>query len=392
MYSHPEHSDLTNKLIADKPLNSIQNRFRRMRYLVETRASRIDRYGKWVLSQCEQYEREHRKLPDWAQYYCAKTDACFRRFEDCAHEWKDEETLEEYKELIRVSNLFLTYLPYQLDDAKSMFSMAKLYTKRAKIEFARNNSKRALSNLRHAFFIMSLDFTQEQIQEHIDDGLPIDMASLGTVLLETMDMGDQEALLDESKEFTGGWKIDIDKAVSFIKRLRVVFEEHNENQRKSSVSSNFILTKKVRLIRTEDGGRSYQATAHIDEGELIVSDHSQSVTIFDGYRLQYCDYCHHRMDTFWPCIGCSELSYCSAQCGMKAYEEYHKHECGIYGLMLGDEDYYWMAHVYRHYLQFGIDVATKCENKETIAEYGGEPFDLNEFLNSKGKNPNALAD
>lgn len=53
--------------------------------------------------------------------------------------------------------------------------------------------------------------------------------------------------------------------------------------------------------------------------------------------------------------------------------------------MLGQEDYYWMAHVYRHYLTFGIDVATKCEDEQSQIESGIEtPFDLEEYFNSEG--------
>lgn len=154
------------------------------------------------------------------------------------------------------------------------------------------------------------------------------------------------------------------------------------------------MNPKLQLVGSEEGGgRFYQTSEYIAPNEHILSDTSQSTTIFKELRFAYCDYCHQSLTKtssgqaiFWPCCSCIEVSYCSAVCAKSAYEQYHRFECGIYGLVVGEEDLYWMSHVYRHYLLFGFDVAQRAENEEVAVEYGASPpFDLNEFLSSEGK-------
>lgn len=92
-----------------------------------------------------------------------------------------------------------------------------------------------------------------------------------------------------------------------MEELSSTLEEYHESQNQSKLKGNFELNDKLRLIRTEDGGRFYQATAHIKKGESILSDRAQSVTIFAEHRFDFCDFCHQKMDTFWPCSGYSSV-------------------------------------------------------------------------------------
>ena len=394
MYSSAEHRKLVTQLIGDRKLNAITDRFSRMEHLVKQYSKKLIRHGQWVQAQCRAYEAEHQKSQSSAEYFLAKTDQYIGRLEETANA---EAYDEAYGKMMEKSNSALRHLAYRWTDPVSMATLAKLYAKRAEVNLPIEQYALAKANLKLAYSaVLACQADKEHFQQGFDLQLLAKLVSLGRQLVLAERKGEEDEQEEEEEEESDDSLPSAlenhDEALSLIVQLN---GQLTEGKKKKDPASRgvFRLNSKLKLVSTgANGGRFYQATGHIAPNERILRDLSQSTTIFREHRFSYCDACHRSIESingesiFWPCCGCTELAYCSASCAAEAYEQYHRFECGIYGLMVGDEDFYWMSHVYRHFVLFGVQEAMAAENEEVAVEYGSaEPFDLNEYINSEGR-------
>ncbi|OTF81773.1 hypothetical protein BLA29_008972 [Euroglyphus maynei] len=88
-------------------------------------------------------------------------------------------------------------------------------------------------------------------------------------------------------------------------------EEDNENE------SNFYVDHRCTLTSRPGQGRYFVANEMINNDELIFREHPYSTVMFPESSLLHCQHCFRLVrNTFFPCINCTEVIYCSAKCNV----------------------------------------------------------------------------
>ncbi|XP_041782401.1 uncharacterized protein LOC121599014 [Anopheles merus] len=65
-------------------------------------------------------------------------------------------------------------------------------------------------------------------------------------------------------------------------------------------------------------------------GDVVMIERPFVTVLKDSLRYVRCDFCHEeRPFTLIPCEGCTMAMYCSEECLSKAYNKYHRYECGL---------------------------------------------------------------
>ncbi|EAA05063.4 AGAP011270-PA [Anopheles gambiae str. PEST] len=86
----------------------------------------------------------------------------------------------------------------------------------------------------------------------------------------------------------------------------------------------------LELRKNEEYGRHVVTTRKLKVGDVVMIERPFVTVLKDSFRYVRCDFCHEeRPFTLIPCEGCTMAMYCSEECLSKAYNNYHRYECGL---------------------------------------------------------------
>nr|XP_040230859.2 SET and MYND domain-containing protein 4-like [Anopheles coluzzii] len=86
----------------------------------------------------------------------------------------------------------------------------------------------------------------------------------------------------------------------------------------------------LQLQQNEQYGRHVVTTRRLKVGDVVMLDTPFVKTLQEDCRYVRCDFCHaERPFTLIPCEGCTCVMYCSQECLSKAFDQYHRYECGV---------------------------------------------------------------
>ncbi|EAA05164.2 AGAP011267-PA, partial [Anopheles gambiae str. PEST] len=86
----------------------------------------------------------------------------------------------------------------------------------------------------------------------------------------------------------------------------------------------------LELRKNEEYGRHVVTTRKLKVGDVVMIERPFVTVLRDSLRYVRCDFCHEeRPFTLIPCEGCTAAMYCSEECLSKAYNKYHRYECGL---------------------------------------------------------------
>uniref|UniRef100_A0A182XQ01 MYND-type domain-containing protein n=1 Tax=Anopheles quadriannulatus TaxID=34691 RepID=A0A182XQ01_ANOQN len=86
----------------------------------------------------------------------------------------------------------------------------------------------------------------------------------------------------------------------------------------------------LELRKNEEYGRHVVSTRKLKVGDVVMIERPFVTVLKDSFRYVRCDFCHEeRPFTLIPCEGCTMAMYCSEECLSKAYNKYHRYECGL---------------------------------------------------------------
>ncbi|XP_040168367.1 SET and MYND domain-containing protein 4-like [Anopheles arabiensis] len=86
----------------------------------------------------------------------------------------------------------------------------------------------------------------------------------------------------------------------------------------------------LQLQQNEQYGRHVITTRRLKVGDVVMLDTPFVKTLQEDCRYVRCDFCHaERPFTLIPCEGCTWVMYCSQECLSKAFDQYHRYECGV---------------------------------------------------------------
>ena len=404
--SNVSESPLVKKLLDDKKYEQLEEgdertgirsssrerHYARMRYAVKQYGRLISRFGESIYEQAAEYDLEHSKSPAvWEpQAYIARRLHSMHRM---------DATLlaeDDFRRLVEAVNGALRHMAVRWADWEDMLALLRLYLLRAEVAADRAEETVAIADLRHAAAVLRHYVGDQELMikyfvgEEGSAARNGGQAEEGQQLLLTM-LWLQQKLLGKAVKspvvktptvMVGGinGRADVYQAIEAIRVHDSLYEaamaaedkqeeQHQQKQPKEhwQAGGNFQMTKKATLTNDPNAGRCWKATEAIDEGEAIMFERPQVVVLFEEQFSCYCDHCHRRLVTFWPCSGCTELTYCSAECAQAAFGHYHHAECGIYGFIMNEGNYN-AALAYRHYATFGVQMATQCEQEWAAME------------------------
>lgn len=164
-------------------------------------------------------------------------------------------------------------------------------------------------------------------------------------------------------------------------------KESSDSQQSGSNSSDntqqledLFVHPNVRIESAKGKGRYFVAKDLIEAKTLIVREKPLSVVFLREYVFEYCDFCHKRVgDQFFPCSLCTEVVYCSPDCGRRALNDYHRYECGFVGLLFRREPV--NLQLFRLMAPIGSKTFVDC-----YLEVTQNGFDFSEYLRKELNN------
>ncbi|XP_050335522.1 SET and MYND domain-containing protein 4 [Bactrocera neohumeralis] len=91
----------------------------------------------------------------------------------------------------------------------------------------------------------------------------------------------------------------------------------------------------VKLAETKERGRFMVAGDHLKTGDVVLCENPVAACLSPNYYGSHCHHCFERLITPVPCVNCSGIAFCSAQCMGEACDSYHRFECHFMDLFIG---------------------------------------------------------
>ncbi|CAD7002729.1 unnamed protein product [Ceratitis capitata] len=91
----------------------------------------------------------------------------------------------------------------------------------------------------------------------------------------------------------------------------------------------------VKLAETKEKGRFIVADNYIKTGDVVLCENPLTACLSPTYFGSHCHHCFERLITPIPCVNCSGIAFCSAQCMGEACDSYHRFECQFMDLFIG---------------------------------------------------------
>uniref|UniRef100_A0A1A9WRC4 MYND-type domain-containing protein n=1 Tax=Glossina brevipalpis TaxID=37001 RepID=A0A1A9WRC4_9MUSC len=91
----------------------------------------------------------------------------------------------------------------------------------------------------------------------------------------------------------------------------------------------------VKLVETKEKGHFIVAQSEVRTGDVILNEKPVAACLLPSFYGGFCCHCLERLVTPVPCLNCSGLAFCSAQCMGEACDTYHRFECQFMDLFIG---------------------------------------------------------
>ncbi|XP_023169881.2 SET and MYND domain-containing protein 4 [Drosophila hydei] len=91
----------------------------------------------------------------------------------------------------------------------------------------------------------------------------------------------------------------------------------------------------VKLVETKDKGRFVVADQGLKTGDVVLAENPVAACLLPNFFGTNCHHCFKRLHTPVPCLHCSGIAFCTAQCMGEACESYHRFECQFMDLFIG---------------------------------------------------------
>lgn len=378
-------------LLTNTSIQKNTDRFERLHQLTNCQASQVKAFGEKVIDLIKEYEKNHQKNKCLAMVFLSKAQD---RWLDCML-YKDNYESQQLKivhqEAINLLNKCLSLLPQTWSNWSEMSVLVEAFCLRATFFYLTENFTASLSDCHHATEALLDIGILKALHEyyHAQPDNLVKLIALELILIKQLycDVDGFQSLLGSlnltddinfddilnsdtpslkeltllvtqlsisSLDIKLLWQVLTDLFIAIEKRVPKI------NKKKITVN-NFNVSKMLRLESSDQGGRFYVANEHLTKGQSVLKERPYSLVIFYEHLNNYCGNCYKNLITSWPCLGCTEIFFCSANCARQAYENFHHLECGIFGFMLGPDNFYSIPHVYRLYTQFGVECATHVE-------------------------------
>ncbi|KAH7640981.1 hypothetical protein HUG17_8450 [Dermatophagoides farinae] len=96
----------------------------------------------------------------------------------------------------------------------------------------------------------------------------------------------------------------------------------------SSYDDNIDIDLRCSLTNRHGQGRFFMANETMENDELIFRERPFSIAMFPEASLIRCQQCFRLIsNTFYPCLNCTEIVYCSTECLQHSYDSHHRFEC-----------------------------------------------------------------
>ncbi|XP_065361509.1 SET and MYND domain-containing protein 4 [Calliphora vicina] len=243
--------------------------------------------------------------------------------------WTSSNKKEELQQALALANLAVMRAPakdvdMQIDDG---LSLALALRSRAVILIALGEGEQALNDLKLA---VSFGLDCKQSIDYY-----IKMAKAYALMGE---LTKAEISLKIAEKFAGGGNALIDgcrRELPLIKVNKKKFSKlapsvtHGENEALKGASN------LVKLVETKDKGRFVVANDAVKTGDVVLSENPVAACLLPTFYGSNCHHCFEKLVTPVPCLHCSGIAFCSAQCMGEACDTYHRFECEYMDLFIG---------------------------------------------------------
>ncbi|KAM3965894.1 LOW QUALITY PROTEIN: SET and MYND domain containing, class 4, member 4 [Aphomia sociella] len=91
---------------------------------------------------------------------------------------------------------------------------------------------------------------------------------------------------------------------------------------------------KLKVVYNDTMGRHVVAKEDIKVGDVLVQEEPYTLLLMKTQYLFSCGYCLSRRMNLLPCHKCCYVLYCSENCRLKAWKDYHETECSLTAMLL----------------------------------------------------------
>ncbi|XP_054735142.1 SET and MYND domain-containing protein 4 isoform X1 [Anastrepha obliqua] len=91
----------------------------------------------------------------------------------------------------------------------------------------------------------------------------------------------------------------------------------------------------VKLVETKEKGRFIVAGDNLKTGDVVLYENPVAACLSPSFSGSHCHHCFQRLTIPVPCVHCSGIAFCSAQCMGEACDSYHRFECQFMDLFIG---------------------------------------------------------
>ncbi|XP_037818792.1 SET and MYND domain-containing protein 4 [Lucilia sericata] len=243
--------------------------------------------------------------------------------------WTSSNKKEELQQALALANLAVMRAPakgvdMQIDDG---LSLALALRSRAVILLALGEGEQALSDLKLAVSFgldckQSIDYYIKMAKAYACMG-ELTKAEISLKIAEKF-AGGGNALIDACRQELPLIKVNKKKSTKIAPSVT-----HGENEGLRGASN------LVKLVETKDKGRFVVANDAVKTGDVVLSENPVAACLLPTFFGSNCHHCFEKLITPVPCLNCSGIAFCSAQCMGEACDTYHRFECEYMDLFIG---------------------------------------------------------
>ncbi|KNC24394.1 hypothetical protein FF38_14177 [Lucilia cuprina] len=243
--------------------------------------------------------------------------------------WTSSNKKEELQQALALANLAVMRAPakgvdMQIDDG---LSLALALRSRAVVLLALGEGEQALSDLKLAASFgldckQSIDYYIKMAKAYACMG-ELTKAEISLKIAEKF-AGGGNTLIDACRQELPLIKVNKKKSTKIAPSVT-----HGENEGLRGASN------LVKLVETKDKGRFVVANDAVKTGDVVLSENPVAACLLPTFFGSNCHHCFEKLVTPVPCLNCSGIAFCSAQCMGEACDTYHRFECEYMDLFIG---------------------------------------------------------
>ncbi|XP_013115847.1 SET and MYND domain-containing protein 4 [Stomoxys calcitrans] len=242
--------------------------------------------------------------------------------------WSSSKKKEELQQALALANLAVMRAPakdvdMQIDNG---LTLALALRSRAVILIALGEGEAALCDLKLAASYgldskTSVDYYIKMAKAYACMG-ELSRAEISLKLAENF--GGDRTLTDACRQ-----ELPHVKVMAKKDRIAAPLPTHGENGDLRGASS------LVKLVETKEKGRFIVAHNEVKTGDVVLSEDPVAACLLPAFYGSNCHHCFAKLSTPVPCLNCSGIAFCSAQCMNEACTTYHRYECQFMDLYIG---------------------------------------------------------